>query len=150
MIGFFDVGTLFPDLKIENGQIAQDPGLETPALISLYTNRLVEERDLPSGVPSNGGGWWGDDFSDPPEDLIGSRIWTLSRGKIFAETANSLRDYLAEAFQWTIDDGLARTVRVDTEVVSGQLIQGTVQIERPEGDDIPLKFAWDGQELRRL
>jgi len=146
-VGFFDVGTDCPDMVIEDGDLKADNGLETAALISVFSDRRVRLEELPSGETDQMG-WWADLISEPEGDRIGSRHWILERiGKVSDATAIELESILKEAFEWMLDDGIAATVKVSAERI-GDRVAGDAQIFRPNGDNIPFKFAWDGQRLK--
>jgi len=148
-IGFVDVGGACADLRIVNGDFEADNGLENAVLISLFTDRFVPTVDLPPNIFDNAG-WWADSISDPPEDRIGSRLWIFDRiGKINVETRNGMVDAAQEALQWMIDQGVASRIAVVGTVVVGTRIDLDIEIFRPQGDNIPFKFLWDGQEFRR-
>lgn len=147
-VGFFDVNSNCPDLVIENGDLKPDNTLETAALISTFTDRRVTLEELPEGLTDRRG-WWADLISDPVDDLIGSRLWTLEReGKVTDETAVEAESILDEAFSWMLRDGLAQSVVVNAEITGQFEIRATVTITKPDGENIPLKFLWDGQALR--
>ena len=149
-IGFFNVGTQCPDLVIENGDLKADNGLETSALISLFSDKRVTFEELPPGE-NNQKGWWADLISEPIGDQIGSRLWTLERiGKIDQSTVIDMEAMLTEAFEWMIDDGIAARVVVSAEIKGQNEITGKVDIFRPNGNNIPFKFIWDGQGLKLL
>jgi len=149
-VGFFDVGTNCPDIVIENGDLKPDNTLETAALISVFSDRRVETQDLPQGI-NDPKGWWADAVSDPENDLIGSRLWTLIRqGKVLEETVSELENLLIEAFQWTIRDGIASSVEVSAQRVDSNEIRGSVNIIKPTGEDIPFSFVWEGQRLKLI
>jgi len=148
-VGFFwkDKTDHCPDLVIENGQIKFDQGLETSVLISAFSDRFVELDQLPAGTDDQKG-WWADLISDIIGDKIGSEIWRLTRAKTSAQTASFLEGAMQDMLQWMIDDGIASKIVVTSRVIDNQQIDGLAQIFRPSGDDIPFKFAWDGQELK--
>lgn len=147
-VGFFDVGGACPDLVIENGDLKADNGLETAALISLFSNKRVSLEQLPLGE-NDRMGWWADLISEPLEDEIGSRLWLLERnGKVLDATAVEMESMLKEAFKWMLDDGIAATVNVSAARSDTNEIRGEVEIRKPEGDNIPFKFVWDGQRLK--
>lgn len=149
-VGFFDVGSACPDMVIENGDLKADPGLETAALISLFSNRRVSLEELPRGE-SDRMGWWADLISIPQGDLIGSRHWILERiGKVNTDTAVEFESILQEAFEWMLEDGIAARLVVSAERIENDRIEGSVQIFKPNGDNIPFKFIWDGQRLKLL
>ena len=147
-VGFFDVGRACPDLVIENGDLKADNGLETAGLISLFSDRRVSLEQLPAGETDRMG-WWADLISEPLADEIGSRLWVLERtGKVLNATAVEMESMLAEAFQWMLDDGIAAQVKVSAARTGTSEIRGNVEILKPDGDNIPFKFVWDGQRLK--
>lgn len=146
--GFFDTGANCPDLVIENGQIKFENGLETAVMISLFSDRYVSPENLPSGI-NESRGWWADDVISDDGDLIGSELWIYERGKITPQTANQMRDAAKASLDWMLESGLAKSVNVTSSVVTGERIDLFIEIARPEGDNIPFKFVWDGQALKR-
>lgn len=149
-VGFFDVGTDCPDFVIEKGDLKADNGLETAALISLFSDKRVTLEELPPGETDRRG-WWADLISNPIDDKIGSKLWTLERlGKVSASTAIDMEAILTDAFNWMLEDGLSAQIVVDAERNGPDEIRGSVNIFRPSGDNIPLKFIWDGQQLKLL
>lgn len=148
-IGFFDTGNDCVDIEIENGDLKADNSLETAVLISLFSDRFVEKEDLPEGANSQRG-WWADLISTPSNDLIGSNLWTNDRAKITADTEARIEDGVKEALQWLIDDGIAQSVAVEATQIDNETVDFVATITKPSGDNIPFKFLWDGQELRRV
>ena len=149
-VGFFDVEGACPDLIIENGDLKADNSLETASLISLFSDKRVTLKEVPRG--ENGRrGWWADLISEPLDDEIGSKLWRLeSLGKVSNSTAVELESVLTEAFEWMLDDGLAVQVVVSATRTETNRIDGSVLIIKPDGDNIPLKFVWDGQRLKLI
>jgi len=147
-LGFFDNGTPSIDLALEDGDFKADNGLETAVLISLFTDRRVEPEELPPGL-EDPRGWWGDAISEEPNDRIGSRIWTLDRGKITVENRNKLKEYALEALLWMKDQGIASKIETSVVIIQNERLDLSVKIYRPEGENIPFKFVWTGQELKR-
>ncbi|SIT50433.1 Mu-like prophage protein gp46 [Paraburkholderia piptadeniae] len=86
--------------------------LETAVLISLFSDRQAAADDeIPDGT-TNPRGWWGDLDSDTQ---IGSRLWLLSRAKQTTETLQRANDYIVEALQWLIDDGVVASFDIAVE-----------------------------------
>lgn len=147
-VGFFDVGSDCPDMIIENGDLKADVGLETAALISLFSDKRVTLEELPRGH-NDRKGWWADLISEPLSDEIGSKFWRLEAiGKIDNFTAVELENVLVDAFKWMLEDGIAARLAVSAERTGTNQIGGTVNIFKPDGDNIPFKFVWDGQNLK--
>jgi len=147
-IGFFNVGTECPDLVIENGTLKADNTLETSMLISAFSNRRVGREDLPPGITEQQG-WWADQLSEVNGNLIGSRLWTLARkGKIIDETISEMESIILELLNWLIEDGIADTITATSERDGTYGIKGSGEIKKPDGDNIPFSFIWDGQALK--
>lgn len=147
-VGFFDVGGACPDLIIEKGDLKADNGLETAALISMFSDKRITFEELPRGETDRRG-WWADLISEQAEDEIGSKLWRLEAvGKVNNQTAIELEAIIAEAFNWMLEDGLASRLIVSAERTETNEVTGTIQIVRPDGDNIPLKFVWDGQQFK--
>lgn len=150
-VAFLDVGGPNIDIDIQGGDLVAENGLETAVLVSLYSDRYVPPEELPPGFAEAGDprGWWADAIAETPNDRIGSRFWLLARGKINNDTANLMREFAQEALLWMQEAGIAERVDTTSEVVSGQTVQLFVSILRPSGAQIPFKFLWDGQALKR-
>lgn len=136
------------DIAIASGDLVADDGLETAMLISLFSDRYVPVAELPGGV-EDPRGWWADAISPIPEDRIGSRLWLLERGKITPQVKNQMKDYAVEALAWMISEGIAARIDVTTTIVQNERIELRVSIFRPNGQNIPFNFLWDGQELKK-
>lgn len=147
-IAFTNVNGL-ADLKILNGDFVADNGLENAVLVSLFSDRYVPKEDLPDGI-DDVAGWWGDALLPEEGDRIGSRIWILNRvGKLNLATRNLMKDYVEEALEWMITQGIAARIEVIPVLVSGERIDVPIRIFRQTGDVIPFQFLWDGQELKK-
>ncbi len=129
------------DLVLEDDDVARDEGLETAILISLFTDRWVDQAQLPQGE-TDPRGWWADLLNDDPSDEIGSRLWTLARAKPTGETLESAREFATEALQWLLDDGIASAVAVTTEYPERGRMSIGVNVTRPSGDTGRFRFVW--------
>lgn len=135
---FFDPATWSADIAIAGGDLARDDGLETPILISLFTDRRARADDPLPSAGADRRGWWGDGFADPRYP-IGSRRWLLERGKLTAATAVQTADCDREALAWLLDDGVvgmlevsAAPLKPDPTRPSGAMAT-TVIYTRPQG-----------------
>lgn len=145
-IGFFwtDDEQDCPDLVIENGQLKFETGLETSVFISAFSDRFVTLEQLPAGQTDQRG-WWADLIAENVGDLIGSELWRLERSKTSESLAGLFEVVCQDMLRWMIDDGIAQQVTASATVVDNQTIEVQVTILKPDGQDIPFKFAWDGQ-----
>ena len=92
------------DLQLNTAlDLATDASLDTAILISLFTDRY----DPDTGQ----GGWWGDSHPDNPQ-LLGSRLWLLSKSKVTTQTLRTAEDYARESLAWLLDDKLITSLTV--------------------------------------
>lgn len=99
--------------------LESEEGLRTAVLLSLYTDRRANNDDTLPGDDSDRRGWLGDELMPDPDDRIGSRLWLLERSKVTSDMRADAENYIREALQWMIDDGVVLEVGVTTELVSG-------------------------------
>lgn len=145
-----DIATIWvPDLG--RGDWVQDGAalkggedLATAVLISIFTDRVANSDDP---IPDGSGdprGWWADAGERYP---IGSRLWLLERAKQTAETAARAKDYIVEAVQWLINDGVAATIDVTTAWIAPTRLGAQVVVNRHDGTSVALNFANVWQEI---
>ena len=102
-------------------------------------------------MDDNRRGWWADLVSEVQGDKIGSKLWALEReGKVNNQTPIELENILRDAFNWLLIDGIAQRVSVIAERTGTNEVKASIKIFKPEGDNIPFKFIWDGQSLKLL
>jgi phage gp46-like protein len=124
------------DLDFGDGGTAIDDGMRTAVIISLFSDRLAEaDDDLPDGGQGRRG-WWGDIYPQVEEDLIGSRLWLLSRSKQMASVLRRAETYAREALQWMLDDGVATLVEVAAENPIDGLLALSVRIRSASGAEV--------------
>jgi phage gp46-like protein len=145
-----DIRTFWQDgaglWQVSSPGLAEDSGLETAIIISLFTDRRAEPDDV---LPDNSGdlrGWWADAYPAVDGDLIGSRLWLLSREKQLPEVLGKAKEYAEEALAWMIEDGVADSVVATAVKVRDGLLGLTVQIFRPTGTPARFRFElfWEG------
>ena len=64
------------DWSISGGALASGDDLASAVLISLFTDGLAGDDDIPPDGSGDRRGWWGDAGEDIP---IGSKLWLLDR-----------------------------------------------------------------------
>lgn len=134
------------DLVVADGDLALDKGLNTAVLISLFTDRRAEEGDDLPDPQGDRRGWWGDGLNGG-HDLIGSRLWLLTRRKVTPETRRLYEEYTREALAWLVDDGVAASLDVSAAWVAADRLEVSVAITRPDGRRHKYAYAWDAQAL---
>jgi len=113
----WDPATLRLDWAFDGNDLATTDTLQSAVIVSLLTDRLANADDeIPDGT-NDRRGWWADLVlplanAAPAGDLIGSRLWLLSRRKVVEQTRLDAISYVQEALQWLIDDGVAAKVDV--------------------------------------
>lgn len=111
-----------------------DSALVRAVIISLFTWRRADpDDDLPG---SDKFGWWGDTYAQDAGDLIGSRLWLLSRSPLTNETVRQAIEYAEEALQWLIDDGVASRISVLAERQGKEMLALQLQVFRADGGTI--------------
>ncbi len=129
----FDVGLSGPDLLT-------DEGLETAVIVSLFTDRLASDDDRLPNATGNKRGWWADTFPQTEGDLIGSKLWLLSREKQTPETVNRAIECAQEALQWLIDDGVASAVEVSGFIPRTGMLGLEISILRDDGPNVDFRY----------
>jgi phage gp46-like protein len=128
----------------DNGNIAQADELKTAILISLFTDREADEGD---GVEPNARrGWWGDAYAEVANDKIGSRLWLLrQRRASTSDTPRLAEQYVREALQWMIDDGVADDVAATASYIRADVLKITVDIKKPDKVAPKWETVWEGE-----
>lgn len=134
-----DIATLWTpnggDWLLSGAALQSDDGLQTAVVLSLFTDRLVGAEELAPDGPGPAGatarrGWWGDAYASTPGDLIGSRLWLLAREKQVSQVLRRAEEYAAEALQWLMDDGIARSVLVEARAPGAGVLLLEVKVQR--------------------
>lgn len=107
----------YGDWQVAGPSLANDDGLQTAVLISLFTHRRAEPDDVLPNSALGRRGWWGDAFPVVEGDLIGSRLWLLWREKRLDSALRRAEEYAREALRWLVEDGVARSVNVTAEAL---------------------------------
>lgn len=141
------------DIAVANGDIVTDEGLETSVILSLFNDaRASVDDEIPNGSDSvlARRGFWGDELLNLATGSLGSLLWLSSRDKIIEESIQKMTERARSSLQWMVQDGIAKTLDVNTERSDSDpidvLISGT--ITRPDNRDASFQFSriWDAQE----
>ena len=100
------------DINRQGVDIIRDPGLETAALISIFTDGRADADDPLPDPNDTRRGWWGDVLSDIP---IGSKLWLSDRSKILPAELSRQAQYIEDSLAWMKSDGLASKVAAMAE-----------------------------------
>lgn len=142
-VGYIDIGLKGRDL---DGRET----LGTAVIMSLFTDRRAEKDDRLPDKNVSRRGWWGDTYPEFDQDFIGSRLWLLHREKQTDETLARAREYVREAVQWLVDDGVASRVDSEVEWVAKEhrgIMGIKIVLHRPDGPREVFKYDYLWDEL---
>jgi phage gp46-like protein len=135
-----DAGYLAADLAVEANDLAQDAGLRTAILLSLFTDRRADDGDILPPGETDRRGYWGDSIVPAATDRIGSRLWLLAREKATETTRARADEYAAEALEWLTEDRVAERVAVAADYFHPGMLGIRVIVHRPQGDTVTFYF----------
>jgi phage gp46-like protein len=127
------------DWHLTGANLQSGNDLETAILISLFSDREANPDDVIPDGTGDPRGWIGD-IGQPYK--IGSRIWLLARAKQTQETLRRANDYIAEALQWLIDDGVVARFDITTEWTRASMLGANVVAYQKSGAASALNFNW--------
>lgn len=133
------------DLAIVDDDLAEDDGLQTSALLSLFTDRRAEPDDALPAADGDRRGWCMDEFSAVLGDLMGSRLWLLDRSTRREDIARRSEEFIREGLAWALADKVTDEIDVAVTLTDSEIVY-VVTIYRPTGDPAAFRFAqrWDG------
>lgn len=137
-------GAVRMDYRIAAPALADDDGLRSAVLISLFTDRRAGDDDtLPDGTDRRG--WWGDSYADTSGDQLGSRLWLLRRAKATAEVLQRARQYATEALQWLVEDAVVKSVDITAEwqALAGGARTLALQATLTRGNGTTVRYRFD-------
>lgn len=119
------------DFDEGRGDLLTTDSLKNTVAISIGT--YARERNLGNvaNLKPNVGGWFGDALDE--KGTLGGYLYEAFPGKLTQETARSVDSLVLEALNWMVEDGVAKSVKCESEIV-GDILELKVNIERPEGD----------------
>ena len=127
-----DIKLYSNDIKIQNGILDLDNGLQTAIYISLFTDRRIGEDDEIPDRSNDRRGYWGDALEEEP---LGSFLWTLDREKITNSVLNKIDTYSKDALNWLIEDGIASEINTIVERDSKNIEQINIEIQIIKPDE---------------
>lgn len=131
-------------LLAADGSIDRGDPLLTSSFVSLFTRRRAVDLDVAElrSVPS---GWWADTIGDEP---LGSLLWTLRQAKITQETIRQAQLFSAQALNWWLSDGVAKSVTITTARNGTNRID--IRIDAVQSDNDRWAHVWEGIDLSGL
>lgn len=122
------------DWSVAGAALVTGGDLATAVLISLFTDATAAPDDAVLDRSEDPRGWWG--------GAIGSKLWLRARAKRTPTLLALVKDDLARALDWLIDDGVARAVGVEAEWRSPGRLAVRITITRGTGDAVSLAYDW--------
>jgi len=138
------------DLRYKDGDLVAEPGLTTAVLLSLFCDARANDD---SGItnPDEKRGWWGD-LLDPVQSVagLGSNLWLLGREKVTQSVMNLVEQYILDALQWMLDDGVVQKLDVTVErqgSVETPVLAAAIKLSFADGETQVIKFKdlWAAQ-----
>ncbi|WP_165675827.1 phage GP46 family protein [Metapseudomonas otitidis] len=128
------------DLAIEGGDLVLEEGLQTAAVISLFSDRRARLDDVLPADDGDRRGWVGDAWPRVDGDQIGSRLWLLNREKDVPETLRRAREYARESLAWLIEDGIGASLDVQASVPMRGVLRLELTVNRRDGSTLNHQF----------
>lgn len=128
------------DLAIEDGDLVLEEGLQTAAVISLFSDRRARLDDILPADDGDRRGWVGDAWPRVDGDQIGSRLWLLNREKDVPETLRRAREYARESLAWLIEDGIGASLDVQASVPMRGVLRLELTVNRRDGSTFNHQF----------
>ncbi len=127
-------------LYLDGADLAEESGLRTAVIVSLFTDRLAKPTDtIPDGTLDRRG-HWSDSYLAERGDLEGSRLWLLDREKIMPEVLRRAEDYTREALEWMLSDGVVLQVRATAWTTGSEDLNIRASLEKPDGEEVTFEF----------
>ena len=127
-------------LHLDGADLAEEAGLRTAVIVSLFTDRLALPTDtIPDGT-SDRRGHWSDSYLPEQDDLEGSRLWLLDREKIMPEVLRRAEDYTREALKWMVRDGVVQQVAAVAWTTGKEDLNIRAHLAKPDGKEVTFEF----------
>ncbi len=108
---------------------ATEDGLETAVILSIFLDRRAADDDVIPDGTNNRRGSWLDDYAPKSGFHLGSKLWLLSREKTLPTVLARCKQYLEDALQWLVDDGIAELVDVTTSWAAAGVLRFEVVVD---------------------
>lgn len=137
------------DLVMSGADLLLDEGLETAVIISMFTDRQVDDDELPDGETDRRG-YWGDIANEDESDKTGSKLWLLAREKSREVIADRAKQYTEEALEWLKKDGVTDSIQVTATIPRTGVLLIEVTIARPSANvSFRYDYLWQQQTAKR-
>lgn len=128
------------DLTIVDSVLESTAGMETSIIVSLFTDARASSDKV--ATAHNRRGWVGDILTVNIGRSLGSTLWVYEQSRITTNILNQIRVAAQEALDWLVEDGIAKTVIVSVQQVTGRGIVIFIEIETPQGKNQRYSAIW--------
>lgn len=120
------------DISILNGDLKECDDLDSAVIISLFTWARASAGEVDENAPRFG--WFGDKIDADSTDSTGSKLYLLKRKKITNQTIMDSREYIEQALQWMIEDGVATEIKAEVERNASDVNRADALVQIVRGD----------------
>ena len=120
------------DISILNGDLKECDDLDSAVIISLFTWARAAAGEVDENAPRFG--WFGDKIDADNTDSTGSKLYLLKRKKITNQTIMDAREYIEQALQWMIEDGVATEIKAEVERNASDVNRADALVQIVRGD----------------
>lgn len=120
------------DISILNGDLKECDDLDSAVIISLFTWARAAAGEVDENAPRFG--WFGDKIDADSADSTGSKLYLLKRKKITNQTIMDAREYIEQALQWMIEDGVATEISAEVERNTSDVNRADALVQIVRGD----------------
>ncbi|MEX3635946.1 phage GP46 family protein [Paraburkholderia sp. BR14320] len=132
------------DWTMNGPVLATGNDLQTAIVISIFSDRLAEPGDVIPDGSNDPRGWWADS-----DVRIGSRIWLLRRAKQTHQTLQRAFEYLCEALQWMLDDGVVGQFVINVQWVRASVLGAEIAAIKQDGTTLATgRYAWTWDAIK--
>lgn len=119
------------DVVIENGDFANEDGLDTNIWVSLFSDARADISQV--AAPENRRGWLGNLVSEVTGRQLGGYLWLAEQRRLNQNTLNEILDYIRKSLEWIITDGIALKIDVTGAIVPRTGIVANAKITTADG-----------------
>ncbi len=132
------------DLVLKDGDLVLDETLQTPALVSMFSDARAEDGEAPEFGDLERRGFW----ADTAIDRFGSKLWFLARSKVLPSTLLEAERWTEDSLSWLVRDSIAEAVAVTASDLGAGRIALEVSVTR--GSALRHAEVWDALESAAL
>jgi phage gp46-like protein len=119
-------GDKYFDFTLTDGDFTLDYGLNAAMAMSIFCEQRIDDETVP---PIQRGGWVGNELQPIEGYEQGSLVWTKYQSNTNAEgLIEALEGYLDDGFAWMLEDGIAKDVESNVNLLANNKIAATITV----------------------